>query len=102
MAAAVYLHSNYEPCKGGRQKASLGLLFPGLGTAVGAAAHQLNASCHQQGVTRHGFHCTVTSWGTLKLIQQLLVADTEQDLLQTVIFCRAFAEGQDKFSSGNS
>lgn len=91
MAAAVYLQSNYEPSEAGRQRASLGLLFPGLG----AAAHKLNACCHQQGLTRQSFHCTVTSWGTLKLIQQLLVADTERDLLQTMIFCRAFAEGRD-------
>lgn len=91
MAAAVYLHSDYKPCEGERQRASLGLPVP----ALGAAARERNASCHQQGLTRHRFHCTVTSWGTLKLIQQLLVADTERDLLQVVIFCRAFAEGRD-------
>lgn len=91
VAAAVCLHSDYEPCKEGKQRASLGLPFPGLGTA----AHQLNTSCHQQGLARHSFHCRVTSRGTPKLVQQLLITDAEQDLLQAVMFCRAFAQGRD-------
>lgn len=95
-AAAVYLHSHYEPARAGGTEHPWGSRSRAWGQQDRNQTPPATARAPRQ-----RFQSTGTSWGTLRIVHQLLTAGTERDLLQAVIFCRARAEGRDDLGNAN-